>query len=446
MIDSAIHTFTYENNEIQKVQCVKADCFEQLDFFSPAYDEESFLHLHRLYRDYILPKYALLLGTIILFHLPEDMEIPFPHEYESYGKIYDPLAIVTINFRENVFLSKGEICFKDRVTEDFFRCLQKLDALEIIRGKRDYISILPVSRRAGFLSASRKDASLKVNASFFLMDPLDCASVFDQIGLPFGLKLKNGVILSPPLFDRETLLVSKNGKVHIERIFLEKISVIIDNTIYRHGENAVFCSRPKHRKTPSGGFDIVIMEDCVVSVKRGGNSIVPAGGFIVHLEQEIEVASQKVCYAGLEDCSFSIQVGNSVIVDGRKTDGFISKFYRLADPFHAPYPPSMYPLSYRKDRAPRIVLGADRDGKPMLLWFEGAGKFGYEKGKESCGTSLKEASDIAEKLGLYNGIHLDGGGSAQILIDQERQLKLSDRNPADFTEIERAIPSALYIR
>ena len=81
----------------------------------------------------------------------------------------------------------------------------------------------------------------------------------------------------------------------------------------------------------------------------------------------------------------------------------------------------------------------------MILWFEGKGKFGYEKGKESCGASLWEVAGICEKMGIVNGISLDGGGSAQILVGKQRMLKLSDRDPDDLSQIERAIPRGLMI-
>ena len=82
----------------------------------------------------------------------------------------------------------------------------------------------------------------------------------------------------------------------------------------------------------------------------------------------------------------------------------------------------------------------------MILWFEGAGKFGYKPGEGSCGASLMEVADICEKMGIYNAINLDGGGSAQLLIKNKRTLKISDRNPDDFSEIERAVPAGLYVR
>ena len=64
----------------------------------------------------------------------------------------------------------------------------------------------------------------------------------------------------------------------------------------------------------------------------------------------------------------------------------------------------------------------------------------HEAGKEGEGASLKEAAEIAEDIGMMNAIHLDGGGSAQILRKGKRSLKLSDRDAVSYAEAERAIP------
>ena len=92
-----------------------------------------------------------------------------------------------------------------------------------------------------------------------------------------------------------------------------------------------------------------------------------------------------------------------------------------------------------------MVLGTDSGGTPVILWAEGAGKLKYSPGKESCGASLSEMEDICQKLGLVNAVNLDGGGSAQIILNGIRSLRVSDRNP-DNTEAERAIPVGLVIR
>ena len=82
----------------------------------------------------------------------------------------------------------------------------------------------------------------------------------------------------------------------------------------------------------------------------------------------------------------------------------------------------------------------------MLLWFEGAGKFGYDRNKDSSGASLKEVGEICQRLQMYNGINLDGGGSAQIIFNRQRQLMISDRYNNTFQQQERAVPTALVIK
>ncbi len=81
----------------------------------------------------------------------------------------------------------------------------------------------------------------------------------------------------------------------------------------------------------------------------------------------------------------------------------------------------------------------------MILWLEGAGKYGHAPGLDSCGATLNESADIAEQFGMVNAIHLDGGGSAEILLKGKRSLSVSDRDPQSFAEKERAVSMALRI-
>ena len=130
--------------------------------------------------------------------------------------------------------------------------------------------------------------------------------------------------------------------------------------------------------------------------------------------------------------------------DGVKTDRFVSKFYDIHRPWRTPFPPCLYPLDYDRARAARIAVGADEDGKPMILWAEGAAKIGYRPGKGSCGASLAEFAAICEKTGMRNGVNLDGGGSAEILLNGVRTLAISDRDEAG-AETERFVPLGLAV-
>ncbi len=445
MTKSVIYTFKHENGEIVNVQSVCFDSFSELNFFRPQYSGKSLEQIYRLYHDFIARKYAWILGNVVMFHLPEELEIPFENQSDEYDTIYDPLALVALNFRRHIQMKRGKLVFDDRKTEEFYFQLERCGALKTVRGSRNYLAFLPVSHKLGYLT-SGFEAEIKVNSSFFVMDLLDCATVFDHVGNPIGLSIKDGKVLSVPLFDREVLYVDKSGNVYIRRMSLNDITVIIDDKEYCHDGRALFYSLPQFSRTPEGGYDVIIVDNEVVAVKSGGNSEVPASGFVMKLPQEISIRNRKVSYGDMDDVAFAIQVGNSAVVNGVKTERFISKFGNYLNPFSNSYPPSMYPLNYRKDRAPRIVLGADNDNKPVILWFEGAGKFGYQAGLDSCGASLSEVAEICQRLGLRNAVNLDGGGSAQILVDNQRSLKLSDRDPDDFSEQERAIAVGLYLK
>ena len=70
---------------------------------------------------------------------------------------------------------------------------------------------------------------------------------------------------------------------------------------------------------------------------------------------------------------------------------------------------------------------------------------GYQPGNGSCGATLAESADIAVQMGMFNAVHLDGGGSAEILLNGTKSLAVSDRDPETFAEKERAVSMALKL-
>lgn len=443
-MNSEIKEYCLQNNPHQKIQIVTADSFDDLNFVQPSFDEESFDKLRDLYVDYIVKKYRAIFGTIILFYLPDNFNVDVDEDYKEYGHIYDSLTKYALYFKKHIHLKNKKLFFDNEKVRSIYDKLKQSNCLVCAKGNRNYLTILPVGKHFGFLSKTKIESKVRVNANFFVMDMFDCGSVYDRISTPIGLCVKNGVIINPPSFDRE-VLISKNNDVSISKISLNDLTILIDGVEYHHNENAQFYTRPQNKKTPSGGFDVVIVKDKVIAIKEDGNTVIPSGGFVLHLNKKINIDSLDVKYDGLKDVDFAIQVGNSAIVNNVVTKRFISPFYNFLNLFSISYPPSMYPLNYKKDRAPRIVLGADQENKPMIIWFEGAAKFGHNPSADSCGVSLKEVADICKDLRMKNGINLDGGGSAQIIYDNQRYLKISDRKKESFSENERAVPMGLYI-
>ena len=61
------------------------------------------------------------------------------------------------------------------------------------------------------------------------------------------------------------------------------------------------------------------------------------------------------------------------------------------------------------DRNPRTIAGTTRDGQIMLATIDG-------RQTTSVGTTLAETAAVADALGMYNAINLDGGGSTTMSV------------------------------
>ena len=74
----------------------------------------------------------------------------------------------------------GKPVFQNSTVEEFWRKLKKRDSVYIVCGKLPITKVIPIADYAGFLTENEPDAEMKVNASFFIMDSFDCATVYDH--------------------------------------------------------------------------------------------------------------------------------------------------------------------------------------------------------------------------------------------------------------------------
>lgn len=475
---SEVKVFDRGNGEIQRVQVVSWDDWSQLDF---AYLRQETVEqqiqalncFHHIYKNFLIPTMPMAFAQMIMFVLPKDdammdvlvacakdrikvdevacgegeTESRIYYVSEKYGNVSDPLTIASILLQEGVKLKKRQPVFLNEQAQRLYCELDARGCIRIVGGKLPNTQIIPVGHYAGYLSEIEKDAKIKANANFFIMDPFDCATIYDQVGTPFGLCVKDGVVENPPLYQREALLVEKEGASYVLAKDIQELIVSVNDKTYVAGKNATIYTRPKHAKTPDDNqTKAVIIGRQVVAVKHGGSVPVPASGFVLSIKGNRLAPGDLVTYHGLKDVKFGIQVGNSIIRKGVKTEKFISSFYDIHKLQHTPYPPSLYPMDFEGARAARMAIGADADGKPVIFWAEGKGKLDYVPGRDSTGASLSEMAEIAEALGLYNAVNLDGGGSAQILVNGERQLHISDRKTEDNSDAERLVPLGLVVK
>ncbi|MBR2801913.1 MAG: phosphodiester glycosidase family protein [Erysipelotrichaceae bacterium] len=443
-MESTLHTYPHPDGEIQRVQRILLDDWQSLQFLQPQPSPEALPRIAALFREFFVKQYPYLYGRLFFFRIPEGLPVPMVQE-EHFGEIEDPLTRANVLFRKYIRRRGKELSFLRGDVRELYEKLKAGGDLLEAEGKLPRLTFLPLGERFGFLSETEREAALKVNANFFVMDQWDCASVYDRLGTPVGLCLKDDRILNPPSFEREVLTVSREGKVRVSHLPLSEVSISVGEKTYRDKVNARFYTRLQGRRTPAGGTDLILCGERLIAVKKGGKSDIPSGGMVIRTEEELPTG-REVSYHGGEELRFALQTGSSAVIDGVPVTSFRSPFYRFWRFWEASYPPAMYPLNYRKDRAPRIILGADKEERPLLLWFEGAAKIGHQAGTDSCGATLLEAAEIAAQLGVHNGIQLDGGGSAEILLHDERKLLLSDRDPVTLQERERPIPLGLFVR
>ncbi len=442
---TTIITETHQNGEKQRFQVLEEFAWKNLQFASPGFNPRAIREIARLYRLNIVEKDPSAYGRLVFFHVPSGSAFPFT---DHSGNMQFFSRNISAKAQLQKLASEGSLYWDgswksgDASVTLFLGQLEAAHFLEMVTGEKEEITFIPIDGKVGFLSSLT--APLAVNSHFFLMDPTDLDSPFCELGTPHGLALKDGVVINPPLNHRPCLLVDTTETCHITQVELTDLVVELDSKQYQHDKNAIFYFRPETRSTPtSNGTDIVITGNTVVAVNQGGNTIVPMAGFILSLRNEISVQDTTVRFLGLEAYQFGIQVGPPMMRESSMVQTLCCPFYNpLVE--QVPYPSTVYPLPFETARAARIALGTNRDGEPVLVWAEGASKRDYKRGKESSGASLLDLAQFCDRQHYQEIINLDGGGSAQVIYEGKRYLKIADRYE-DNSEAERPIPLALVV-
>ncbi len=443
---SELFTVVHEDGTFQKFQVISAFSWRDVHYFKPGLKSKSLTELVRLYKVNIFPKILKTDKSFVFFNVPKELTLSFSREREL-GYVYDDNILLKCIFEEafkngKLMINGDKLISTDEKVANIIETLSALDMLICCKNTGSDINFVPVNKALGFISNEK--CKVAVNSHFFLMDPTDMASPYCQIGTVNGFSLERGKVLTPPLNHRALLLVDSEEKAKITKIELEEMTFTIDGVKYIPGINCSLHFRPDEEKTPKSGCDIIITEDDVVAVKDGGESIIPVAGFVLSLTEPIRLKDTKVIYNGLEGYLFGAQVGPEMVVDGVMRKSMDFPFFREGVD-KVIYAPTVYPLPYESARAARICLGTDIDDKPVIIWAEGAGKLGIDKESDSTGASLLEMAQFCASQHFKNVINLDGGGSAEIIFNGKRYLKIADRLPVSNKECERPVPNGLKI-
>lgn len=269
--------------------------------------------------------------------------------------------------------------------------------------------------------ATRHEAIVAVNGGYF-----------GGPGMPLGLVVINGELLSPPLPRRSVLAFRQGGPPMIRdfqfagRVYVQKdqwAPITAVNSPPQPGGLALYM--PQYGPlTPPVAKGAVVRHEIVERV-LANRILIPRDGYVLTAAEE-----DKAFLARLQpgqrlamslDLDPDLHVVNALgggprlVKDGRAYVPFAWEWFSS-------------PMTWR--RTARTAVGITPLGKLLLVTVDG--------GRQNTGMTLPEMGDLMAHLGAREAMNLDGGGSATMVVGGRIVNALSDG-------FERMVASALVV-
>lgn len=259
-------------------------------------------------------------------------------------------------------------------------------------------------------------------------------------GMPLGLLIIDGELLSYPIFNRTALGFTLDGKVIFDQVDFsgeillntgERVPITGVNRIRR--ENDVIAYTPEYgefTRTNDYGIEIVVVDGVAVEVRHGGNTRIPPNGAVISAHGvSKEVLSR-------------IQPGDRVQAGWRMTPAWCEQGVVQAigggprlvkdGQVFITGQEERFQSDVVNGRAPRTAVGRTADNELLMVTVNG------RKSDVSIGMTLSELAKLMIELGAVDAMNLDGGGSATLVV-RDRVLNL----PSDGAE--RPVASAILV-
>ncbi|HEY9856516.1 MAG TPA: phosphodiester glycosidase family protein [Stenomitos sp.] len=281
----------------------------------------------------------------------------------------------------------------------------------------------PVSR-----IAQRQGAIAAVNGAYF-----------GRGGMPLGLLMIRGELLTGPIYARTALVLGAAGPV-IERSATAAMlelpggqSVEVDGVNQPRWDEQIVLYTERYgerTRTEAKGrsFEAAVQNGRVIAVGSADLPI-PPGGFVVSamggsadwLERALPVGTAVAMKSTLPDVYEGVE---HVIAGGpRLLEGGSPKLTTEAERFQA---------DVAKGRAPRTAVGITPSGELLVVAVDGRDP------KASMGLTLPELASLMQELGAKDALNLDGGGSTTFYLEGKTLNHPSDG-------VERSVSNALCI-
>jgi len=189
------------------------------------------------------------------------------------------------------------------------------------------------------------------------------------------------------------------------------------------------------------GVEVVIRAGAVTSVRSGGNTAIPRGGYVLSGSGDAATFLRSAAQPGarvsvsttlargaarLTPSAYDAVVsgGPRLLTGGRTTVAGVAEGFDFAGGG----------VLYRSfaARNPRTLAGVTADGRLLLVTVDGR-RAGF-----SVGTTLSESAGVMRALGAVDAMNLDGGGSTTMVVGGRVVNRPSDGR-------ERAVSDGLFV-
>jgi hypothetical protein len=249
--------------------------------------------------------------------------------------------------------------------------------------------------------ATRSDAIAAINGGFFA-----------DTGMPLGMVVINGELVSAPLPRRSVFAIGRNGEAVIRSFeFVGRLKTADGVTLWvsgvnrtPHAKGASVFTRHYGPLTPPLQMAAVVREDLVETI-TSGRIWIPADGYVLgvnasdaalitgHIRVGERLGLSLVVSPDLEVIS-ALGAGPRLVKGGAE---------------YIPFTWEWFSSRLLQTRAPRSAVGITASGKLVFVTVDG-------RSQANTGMTLHELAQLLVRLGAREAINLDGGGSSTMVV------------------------------
>lgn len=299
---------------------------------------------------------------------------------------------------------------------------------------------------------------LMVNGHFFAITPGEQPSPHGALGDPVGAFARGGVLRTPPVSPRATLL-HDGTRWTVATLGLEDVETALPHEARGGAPIARFARSPEHpgrvrTDAAPGAVDVAVVDRTVVGVHDGGHAAIPPTGIVLRyagpLASDVRAAllrAEPVTHRlpAWPTLRTAVQGGPMLLRDGQIVcdDARLAaeRFVRRDTP-GSPVP-SVFPADADVTRAARLGVGVRRDGTLVVIAVEGRSSRDGALPTAAHGATLLDLAELLARAGAVHAVNLDGGGSVQAYVGRAVLVGGADRRGTAHTRFDRLVPTGL---